>query len=141
MTLSYRIPFLSVYRCDSDINECVTLNPCQHDGVCVNLPGLFRCECPDQFTGELCESFRLITCENEPCKNGATCVDVLNPQTGDNFTCNCVPGYDGPICDTPYCISKKCQNGGRCEFLFVVNVCNPFSSSSSSSLRLYILTF
>jgi len=112
--------FLSGYRCDSDINECVTLSPCQHDGVCVNLPGLFRCECPDQFTGKLCESFRLITCENEPCKNGATCVDVPDPKTNYNFTCNCMPGYDGPICDTPYCIRRKCQNGGRCDFLYQV---------------------
>jgi len=134
MTLSYRVSFLSDYRCDSDINECVTLSPCQHDGVCVNLPGLFRCECPDQFTGELCESFRLITCENEPCKNGATCVDVPNPKTGDNFTCNCMPGYDGPICDTPYCIRRKCQNGGRCDFLY--QVYNPFLFSS---LCFYIL--
>ncbi|GAB1868117.1 Protein crumbs [Camponotus japonicus] len=107
------------WLCDSDINECVTLSPCQHDGVCVNLPGHFRCECPDQFTGNLCESFRLITCENEPCKNGATCVDIPNTKTGDNFTCNCMPGYDGPICDTPYCIRKKCQNGGRCDFLYL----------------------
>ncbi|XP_026828708.1 protein crumbs isoform X3 [Ooceraea biroi] len=106
------------WLCDSDINECVTLSPCQHDGVCVNLPGLFRCECPDQFTGQLCESFRLITCENEPCKNSATCVDVPDPKTSYNFTCNCMPGYDGPICDTPYCIRKKCQNGGRCDFLY-----------------------
>ncbi|XP_012537292.2 protein crumbs isoform X3 [Monomorium pharaonis] len=104
------------WLCDSDINECVTLSPCQHEGVCVNLPGSFRCECPDRFTGELCESFRLITCENEPCKNGATCVDVPNPKTGDNFTCNCMPGYVGPVCDTPYCVEKKCQNGGRCDF-------------------------
>ncbi|KAG5326274.1 CRB protein, partial [Pseudoatta argentina] len=107
------------WLCDSDINECVTLSPCKHEGVCVNLPGSFRCECPDQFTGELCESFRLITCKNEPCKSGATtsCLDEPNPKTGNNFTCNCAPGYDGPTCDTPYCFHTKCQNGGRCEFL------------------------
>lgn len=112
--------FLFDCRCDNDINECVTLSPCQHDGVCVNLPGLFRCECPDQFTGEFCESFRQITCKNEPCKNDATCTDVPNPKTGDNFTCTCMPGYEGPICDTPYCIGRKCQNGGRCDFLYQV---------------------
>ncbi|XP_014482746.1 PREDICTED: protein crumbs isoform X3 [Dinoponera quadriceps] len=105
------------WLCESDINECVTLSPCQHDGVCVNLPGLFRCECPDQFTGDLCESFRLITCENEPCKNGV-CTDVANPQTGNNYTCTCMPGYEGSICDTPYCSGRKCQNGGRCDFLY-----------------------
>ncbi|XP_014482747.1 PREDICTED: protein crumbs isoform X4 [Dinoponera quadriceps] len=110
------------WLCESDINECVTLSPCQHDGVCVNLPGLFRCECPDQFTGDLCESFRLITCENEPCKNGV-CTDVANPQTGNNYTCTCMPGYEGSICDTPYCSGRKCQNGGRCDFLYEAPKC------------------
>ena len=82
-TLSYmHLSIVYIYfRCDSDINECVTLSPCQHDGVCLNLPGYFRCECPDQFTGERCENFRLITCENQPCKNGGSCTDVVNSQT------------------------------------------------------------
>ncbi|XP_076660402.1 cell polarity complex component crumbs isoform X2 [Halictus rubicundus] len=110
------------WLCDSDINECVTLSPCQHDGVCVNLPGYFRCECPDQFTGELCQNFRLITCENQPCKNGV-CTDVVNPQTGDNFTCTCQPGYEGSICNVPYCIGRKCQNGGRCEYTYQTPRC------------------
>nr|XP_012215468.1 PREDICTED: protein crumbs-like [Linepithema humile] len=94
------------------------LNSCKHDGVCVNVPGSFRCECPDQFTGDLCEKFRLITCENNPCMRGATCLDSPNPKTGDNFTCNCRPGYDGPVCNSPYCTlpGQRCQNG-RCEFL------------------------
>ncbi|XP_067213668.1 protein crumbs isoform X3 [Linepithema humile] len=106
------------WLCDNDINECVTLNPCKHDGVCVNVPGSFRCECPDQFTGDLCEKFRLITCENNPCMRGATCLDSPNPKTGDNFTCNCRPGYDDPVCNSPYCTlpGQRCQNG-RCEFL------------------------
>lgn len=117
---SYR--FLS--RCDSDVNECVAKGgPCQNGGVCVNVPGSFRCVCPDEFTGELCESFRLITCENDPCKNGATCIDVPNPITENNFTCTCMPGFDSPTCDTPYCITKKCQNSGRCDFLYQVIVC------------------
>ncbi|XP_015599265.1 protein crumbs isoform X2 [Cephus cinctus] len=106
------------WLCEEDINECVKVRPCQHDGVCVNLPGSFRCECPDQFTGDLCENFRLITCENQPCRNGSTCVDVINPKTGDNFTCNCMPGYEGSVCDIPYCIKQKCQNGARCDFLY-----------------------
>ncbi|CAL7947161.1 unnamed protein product [Xylocopa violacea] len=104
------------WLCDSDINECVTIRPCEHDGVCINHPGYFRCECPDQFTGDRCENYRLITCDNEPCKNGGRCTDVVNPQTGDNFTCACTNGYEGSICDTPYCIAR-CQNGGRCEIL------------------------
>lgn len=107
--------FFFLFRCDSDINECVTLSPCQHDGVCVNKPGSFRCECPDQFVGELCENFRLITCESEPCKNGSTCTDIVNSKTGDNYTCTCMTGFEGTQCDLPYCQVQKCQNGGTCD--------------------------
>ncbi|XP_012286967.1 protein crumbs isoform X2 [Orussus abietinus] len=111
------------WLCDEDINECVMSTPCQHDGVCENLPGYFRCECPDQFTGDLCEKFRLITCENHPCNNGSTCVDVVNLQTGNNFTCKCMPGYEGPLCNEPYCLKQKCQNGGKCEFHYQAPQC------------------
>ncbi|XP_076387489.1 cell polarity complex component crumbs isoform X5 [Megachile rotundata] len=103
------------WLCDDDINECVSLNPCQHDGECINFPGYFRCECPDQFTGNLCQHFRLITCENQPCKNGGVCTDIPNSQTGNNFTCTCMTGYEGAVCDVPYCIGGKCQNGGKCD--------------------------
>ncbi|XP_067213034.1 protein crumbs-like [Linepithema humile] len=49
---------------------------------------------------------------------GATCLDSPNPKTGDNFTCNCRPGYDDPVCNSLYCTlpGQRCQNG-RCEFL------------------------
>ncbi|XP_063984158.1 protein crumbs isoform X2 [Diachasmimorpha longicaudata] len=110
-------------RCDKDINECVINSPCQHGGVCVNLPGSFRCECPDQFTGDSCQDFRLITCENHPCKNGSSCSDIVNKKTGDNFTCTCMPGYEGTLCEDPYCVVKKCQNGGRCDFLYQAPQC------------------
>ncbi|XP_033227185.1 protein crumbs isoform X3 [Belonocnema kinseyi] len=103
--------------CEEDINECEAINPCQHDGVCENLPGSFHCKCHDRFIGEFCEQLKLITCKNEPCKNGSTCLDVVNPKTGDNFTCNCMPGYEGTHCATPYCVAQKCQNNGKCTTL------------------------
>lgn len=111
------------WGCDKDINECVPTTPCKHDGVCVNLPGAFKCECPEQFTGEYCEEFRLITCKDRLCTNGSTCTDVVNLKTGENFTCTCMPGYEGGRCDVPYCNIKKCQNGGRCDFLYQAPQC------------------
>ena len=101
-------------RCDEDINECEMTRPCQHDGLCENLPGSFHCKCQDRFIGEFCEDLKLITCKNEPCKNGSTCLDTVNLKTGDNFTCNCMPGYEGTHCATPYCVAQKCQNNGKC---------------------------
>ncbi|XP_016838846.1 protein crumbs isoform X2 [Nasonia vitripennis] len=112
------------WLCEEDVNECVSIQPCQHDGVCVNLPGSFHCECPEQYTGELCEHFKQITCADEPCRNGSSCADVVNTKTGDNFTCTCMPGYEGTLCDTPYCMNRKCQNDGKCVFLYQPPQCS-----------------
>ena len=32
-------------------------------------------------------------CADQPCQNGATCIDAVN-----NYTCNCVAGYTGKNC-------------------------------------------
>lgn len=34
--------------------------------------------------------------------------------TGNNFTCTCRPGYQGALCDEPFCLLEPCQNGGFC---------------------------
>ncbi len=34
-------------------------------------------------------------CESNPCKNSATCNDLIN-----KFTCTCAPGYTGTLCET-----------------------------------------
>ncbi|KAJ8679887.1 hypothetical protein QAD02_015674 [Eretmocerus hayati] len=101
------------WLCDEDVNECLE-KPCHHGGTCVNEKGSFHCECSDQFIGELCENYRLITCADEPCRNGSTCSDLRNLETGDNFTCSCQPGYEGSLCDTPFCMLNKCENGAEC---------------------------
>jgi Notch-like protein len=33
-------------------------------------------------------------CSPDPCKNGATCRDLVN-----NFECTCAAGYDGSNCE------------------------------------------
>lgn len=108
--------------CDKDVDECLT-NPCEHGGTCVNLPGSFRCECSDQFTGDVCEYFKLITCANKPCLNGSTCTDVVNSNTGNNFTCTCMPGYEGLVCNIPYCVANPCQYGGKCDYFYQTPQC------------------
>ncbi|MGB0588689.1 MAG: lamin tail domain-containing protein [Myxococcota bacterium] len=46
-----------------------------------------------------------------PCKNGATCEDVLN-----GFVCSCAPGFEGVQCtiDGDNCDPDPCLNGGSC---------------------------
>ncbi len=34
--------------------------------------------------------------------------------TGNNFTCTCSTGYQGALCDEPFCKVEPCQNGGFC---------------------------
>lgn len=64
----------------------VTGSPCEHDGVCVNTPGSFMCNCTQGFTGPRCET-NVNECESHPCQNDGSCLD--DPGT---FRCVCMPG-------------------------------------------------
>jgi len=37
-----------------DIDECAG-GPCEHGGTCVDLIGGFRCECPPEWHGDVCQ--------------------------------------------------------------------------------------
>ena len=42
----------------TDIDECTDnngTNPCLHDGVCINTPSAFDCQCTAGWTGDVCE--------------------------------------------------------------------------------------
>lgn len=72
---------------------CLTGSPCEHDGVCVNTPGSFACNCPQGFTGPRCET-NVNECDSHPCKNEGSCLD--DPGT---FRCVCMPGkFTSYIC-------------------------------------------
>lgn len=38
----------------ADIDEC-SGGPCEHGGTCIDLVGGFRCECPPEWTGDVCQ--------------------------------------------------------------------------------------
>ena len=54
------------------------------------------------------------TCEDRPCKNGATCT---NTRTG--YQCQCPSEFQGVNCDVriDHCRATPCQNGGTCQLL------------------------
>ncbi|KAG5879729.1 hypothetical protein JTB14_033331 [Gonioctena quinquepunctata] len=109
----YKCECLAGYEgeyCQNDINECLS-NPCRHGGACNDLVGTFKCDCPEDFVGKQCEAPLLITCENKPCKEGATCKTGHNEITKNNFTCFCTEGMEGPLCDTPFCMRRHCEQG------------------------------
>ena len=39
-----------------DIDECSMTNPCLHGGTCTNTIGGYRCFCPPEWTGDICET-------------------------------------------------------------------------------------
>ena len=39
-----------------DFDECSMTNPCLHGGTCTNTIGGYRCFCPPEWTGEICET-------------------------------------------------------------------------------------
>ena len=49
----------------------------------------------------------VMECNSDPCRNGATCVELVN-----GYNCTCVPGYNGTDCETNIddCSPNPCQN-------------------------------
>ena len=89
--------------------------PCYNGATCVDFHLSFMCQCTAGFSGGLCEISEWWTdsqmyavfghdvsflvdvdeCLSMPCKNGATCEDLVY-----NYTCNCYPGFTGRLCET-----------------------------------------
>lgn len=104
-------PGFSGLDCNVDNDECAAGAPCEHGGVCVNVPGTYRCECARGFTGDRCE-VNINECEDNPCANGGTCLDEKG-----GFRCICPPGFMGQKCQTDIdeCATNPCQNGATCK--------------------------
>ena len=62
------------------------LSPCEHDGICINTPGSFHCDCASGFSGDRCE-VNINECASNPCQNDGTCLDERG-----RFTCVCMDG-------------------------------------------------
>lgn len=114
--------------CDRDQDECVTPDicgpgltcvnnegsyfcknlschaiPCQNGGTCLQEQdgSIPMCTCPDGFTGTHCETVAggENVCNSHPCQNGGTCLTLDVSQS--EFTCQCVSGFSGTLCDIP----------------------------------------
>lgn len=74
-------------------------SPCEHNGICVNTPGSFACNCTQGFTGPRCET-NINECESHPCQNEGSCLDDPG-----SFRCVCMPGNS--YCSTNFKLLKK----------------------------------
>jgi hypothetical protein len=138
---------------------CPPINPCLNEGVCMEKPFGFRCECKGNYTGNRCQ-YNLLklskvitttatTTEDKvrknrclggglTCLNKGICIDTIN-----GIKCQCLPQYSGSKCEIGIFTMKFFFVEKKIEFLFFlefqlknkipVNQTSLASLSSSSS--------
>ncbi|XP_043990670.1 fibrillin-1 isoform X1 [Gambusia affinis] len=95
-----------------DIDECREIPGVCENGVCINMIGSFRCECPVGFI----YNDKLLICEDiDECQNGPVCqqnADCLNMP--GSYRCECKAGYR--FTSTGQCLDRnECvENPGIC---------------------------
>lgn len=102
------------FRFIADIDECAG-GPCEHGGTCIDLIGGFRCECPPEWTGDVCQ-LDVDECDSNPASKLGPCINAkaCNNTLGA-FECTCLDGWGGPTCakDLDDCVGQ-CKNGATC---------------------------
>eukprot|EP01012_Entosiphon_sulcatum_P047742 TRINITY_DN651_c0_g1_i2.p1 TRINITY_DN651_c0_g1~~TRINITY_DN651_c0_g1_i2.p1 ORF type:complete len:1343 (+),score=160.31 TRINITY_DN651_c0_g1_i2:89-4117(+) len=115
----------------SGVDQCYRHGLCQ-DGVVGT--GLCRCfgnwnpatncqTCLAKYTGPNCADIAPTYCTATSCANGGTCTEA--PQT-KNFTCSCLPGWEGPTCSqmTSLCQPQSPCKNGQCTAVFLNYTCS-----------------
>ncbi|CAB0028968.1 unnamed protein product [Trichogramma brassicae] len=95
-------------KCE-DIDECLVpeYNRCSH--LCVNLPGTYRCECPEGLSldldGHSCRTY-------DPCRN-SSCEQKCFAKDETGFECGCHEGYELEINGYGCKDVDECANGSK----------------------------
>ena len=86
--------------------ECLNSGACQQE-----TPGMFRCMCTPNTTGDRCETLITDQCLTDAdCQQNATCDTTFDPNR-----CVCLPGLVGPLCSLLECGAQKpCLNNQTC---------------------------
>ncbi|XP_074657932.1 uncharacterized protein LOC141910943 [Tubulanus polymorphus] len=76
----------------ADCDICTNTN-CSNGGECYSVDGKPVCDCPPNFSGDLCEIVG-DPCDPNPCQNGGTC---SKNELGE-ANCACTNSFAGPLC-------------------------------------------
>lgn len=107
-----------------DMSTCDTSNPCDENAFCfMNRPGQISCVCQLGYSGDGYSCTDIDYCKSSPCHPNNTIGSCKDGDGGiDNYTCNCVPGYNPPNCydETNECAAMPCDYTGtsKCTDLF-----------------------
>ena len=113
-------------QCETQQTLCDP-NPCANGAICNENNSTVTCVCSTGWTGIYCET-QINTssvCDENPCANNASCsIGCLSDRNclnkmGQEYTCQCVPGFTGNTCyeDDPtitFCEPHSCANSGTC---------------------------
>ena len=107
-----------------DMSTCNTSNPCDVNAFCfMYRPGQAACVCQLGYSGDGYSCTDIDYCKSDPCHPNNTIGSCKDGDGGiDNYTCECVPGYDPPNCynETNECATMPCDSVGTsiCTDLF-----------------------
>ena len=107
-----------------DMSTCNTSNPCDPNAFCfMYRPGQAACVCQLGYSGDGYSCTNIDYCKSNPCHPNNTVGSCKDGDGGiDNYTCDCVPGYDPPNCynETNECATMPCDSVGTsiCTDLF-----------------------
>ncbi|CAL8325836.1 unnamed protein product [Merluccius merluccius] len=90
--------FKDLDRSSTGVTNCPTCKdqPCQNGGRCaVSETSLYKCGCPEGFTGSNCQHHSALHCHIDACGPDATCINRPN---GLGYDCRCHLGKSGNKC-------------------------------------------
>ena len=73
----------------------------------------FECSCLQYYTGLACDK-SLKPCDQNPCLNGAQCIEFLDATNSElTFKCNCTKQFEGTRCETKINVCSNITCSGK----------------------------